>query len=64
VRERVEKLVRRFASYAAGLEQPIPPLQLNVTEAYLRRRLNLRKKDPLTYRGIWLAAKDSARVAR
>lgn len=57
MRQPVNVMVDRFADWRDQNRPSINSLKVNVTERYLRRRLGLKKDDPLIYRGLELKAK-------
>jgi len=49
-----KEVLDQFATYRETARPSIDKATVSVTEAYCRRKLRLRKKDPLVYRGLTL----------
>lgn len=51
--------LNHFADYRDTAKPSISHATVDVTEKYARRRLKLKKKDPLVYRGLSLTCRGS-----
>lgn len=51
--------LNKFADYRDVTAPHITTATIDVTEKYVRRKLRLKKKDPLVYRGLVLTCRGS-----
>ena len=54
-------VLNHFCDYAAAAQAPIETAAIPVTERYARRKLRLKRADPLVYRGLALRCIGSSR---